>query len=163
MSIESVLGMFTNVPIDWAILAMSVIFLAFDIVRSGAKRVAILALALPATVLLISALSSDAVLGPISKQFAAPLLQAVLFAVIFVVMYVLVGRLGISYGGESGQPVQALIGGLAATVILVCIWVMTPALQSVWNFGPQVQAIFGEGYRFWWILGSFSALAFIRR
>jgi len=163
MGIDSVLGIFTNIPVDWAILAVSAIFAAFDVVRNGAKRVSMLALALPATVLLISALSNDAILGPLSKQFSTPVLQAVLFAIILTVMYVLAGRLGISYGGESGQPLQALLGGLAVTAILVCIWVTTPALQSVWHFGPQVQEIFGESYRFWWILGSYGALAFIRR
>ena len=163
MSIESVLGIFTNIPVDWAILAVFAIFAAFDVVRSGAQRVSMLALALPATVFLIAALSSDAILGPISKQFSTPVLQAVLFAIILVVMYVLAGRLGISYGGESGQPLQALLAGLAVTAILVCIWIGTPALQAVWHFGTQVQGVFGESYRFWWILGGYGALAFIRR
>ena len=78
-------------------------------------------------------------------------------------MYILVGSIGISYGSESGRPLQAALGGIAAAAIIIVVWMGMPVLNDLWNFGTQVQSIFGEAYRFWWLIGSYAALAFVRR
>ena len=154
---------FTQLPVDWIVIGAFVIIAALDVLRSGARRVCALALALPAAALVFSALSSAVVLGDISRQFSSPVLQGVLFAVTFVVMYVLVGTIGISHGSELNGLLQGALGGIAAVAIVIVIWTGTPALRDLWNFGSQVQSIFGEAYRFWWLIGSYAALAFIRK
>ena len=160
---DTVISFFTQLPADWIVLGAFVIIAALDVMRSGAKRVCTLALALPAAALVFSVLQNAAIIGDISRQFSSPVLQGVLFAIVFVVMYILVGSIGISYGSESGRPLQAALGGIAAAAIIIVIWMGTPVLNDLWNFGTQVQLIFGEAYRFWWLIGSYAALAFIRK
>ncbi|MBI4090795.1 MAG: hypothetical protein HY422_02120, partial [Candidatus Komeilibacteria bacterium] len=72
------------------------------------------------------------------------------------------GRIGLTWGGEEGLTIQAAIAGVAAAGVVVTMWVATPPLQSLWQFGPQVQEIFGETYRFFWLISAFAALAFVR-
>ena len=160
---DTVISFFTQLPVDWIVIGAFVIIAALDVLRSGARRVCALALALPAAALVFSALSSTVVLGDISRQFSSPMLQGVLFGIVFVVMYMLVGTIGISHGSELNGLLQAAVGGIAAAAIVIVIWTGTPALRDLWNFGAQVQSIFGEAYRFWWLIGSYAALTFVRR
>src|SRR3990167_4715631 len=160
---DTVIRFFTQLPVDWIVIGAFVIIAAFDCLRSGANRVSTLALALPAAALVFSALAGAVIIGDIAGQFASPMLQGVLFAIVFVVMYILVGSIGISYGSESGRPLQAALGGIAAAAIIIVVWMGMPVLNDLWNFGTQVQSIFGEAYRFWWLIGSYAALAFVRR
>mgnify|MGYP001600778088 FL=1 len=154
---------FTELPTDWIVIGVFAVVAALDILRSGGRRVCALALALPAAALVFSALSSAVLLGDISRQFSSPVLQGVLFAIVFAVMYMLVSTIGISHGKALSGLLQGTIGGIAAVAIVIVIWMGTPALRDFWNFGAQVQSIFGETYRFWWLIGSYAALAFIRR
>lgn len=160
---DSLKNFFTQLPADWIVIGAFVIIAALDIMRSGAKRVCTLSLALPAAALVFSALSSAVIIGDIASQFSSPVLQGVLFVLTFVVMYILVSTIGISHGSDSGRPLQAALGGIAAAAIVIVIWTGTPVLNELWSFGPQVQMIFGETYHFWWLIGSYAALAFIRR
>ncbi|OGG79171.1 hypothetical protein A3A39_03575 [Candidatus Kaiserbacteria bacterium RIFCSPLOWO2_01_FULL_54_13] len=162
MNLDSLTSLFAAVPTDWMIIGSFAILAAFDCVRSGARRVCTLALALPPTVILAESLSKAEILGGITGQFSTPMLEAVLFGILLVGMYVLIARIGLSWGEEAGQTIQAALAGVALTAIVVTIWIATPALDQLWNFGPQVQQIFGESYRFFWLLGSFAALAFVR-
>jgi hypothetical protein len=159
---DGVIGFFAGLPGDWIAIGAFILIAAFDIMRSGAKRVCTLGLALPAAALVFSALSSAVIIGDIAGQLSSPILQGVLFVLTFVVMYILVGSIGISYGSESGRPLQATLGGIAAAAIVIVIWMGIPVLRDLWSFGPQVQMIFGEAYRFWWLIGSYAALAFSR-
>jgi hypothetical protein len=162
MNIEAITGIFSSIPTDWLILGIFALFASFDAVHSGARRICMLALSLPATVLLINSLPDSAVLGSIAGQFSTPVLGAVLFFIVLVIMYVIVGSIGIASGGEAGQTLQAALAGVALSALVVTFWIQIPALDSIWHFGTQVQDIFGESYRFFWLLGSYAAIAFIR-
>lgn len=161
-SIPSIEGLFNVWPVDWIIILAVVVFIAFDAFRSGGTRAASLALSLPVTVLTLNALSTAAFLNGLITQFSTPLLQALLFAVLFVPLYIFTYRIIGSWGVSGGAPIEALITGLAATVILLVVWLSIPALDGLWHFGPQIQYIFSESYRFWWLLASYAALAFAR-
>lgn len=153
---------FSGVPVDWFVIGGITLIAAFDCVRMGTRRVVQVALALPLSALLMQSLPKAFILGEATSQFTTPLMQAVLLGFVFAVLYVLMGRIGIAWGGEGGQPVQAALAGVAITGILITMWIVTPALDSLWHFVPQIQDIFGEQYRFWWLLGSFGALAYVR-
>ncbi|MBI4093863.1 hypothetical protein HY417_02770 [Candidatus Kaiserbacteria bacterium] len=162
MDVTAITNIFGAIPTDWFILGGIALIAAFGCVRSGARRVAQIALAFPLAALLVQSLPQAFILGEMAAQFLNPIMQALLLGLIFVVLYVLIGRIGIAWGGEGGQPVQAALCGVAITGIIVTMWLATPALDSVWHFGPHIQDMFGAQYRFWWLLGSFGALAYVR-
>lgn len=162
MNLDSITSFFVSIPVDWMIIGGFALLAALDCVRSGARRVSQLSLAFPLSALLMQSLPGVYILGDIASQFSTPLMQALILGILFVALYLFLGRIGLSWGGEAGQPIQAALAGVAATGIVVTMWVATPSLQSLWQFGPQVQEVFGETYRFFWLIGAFAALAFVR-
>ena len=162
MTLDAATGFFSYVPTDWIIIVVLAIFIAFDALRSGFGRVTALALSLPATLFLAGSLSQARILSGVAGQFSTPLLKAVLFGIVFAAAYLLVRRMAPSYATGSGEVIQALLAGVAGTITLVVVWLLVPELQSIWHFGSQVQAVFGEAYRFWWIVGSYAVLGFAR-
>ncbi len=162
MTLNAATGFFSYIPTDWIIIFALAVFIAFDALRSGFGRATAIALSLAATLFLASSLSQARILSGVAGQFSTPVLKAVLFGIIFVFVYLLVRRITATYRAHSGEIIQSLMAGAAATAVLVTIWLAAPELQSVWHFGPQVQAVFGEQYRFWWMALSYLALAFVR-
>jgi len=162
MSIDALTGAFAAVPIDWLVLGILAFIAAVDILRAGARRICVASLALPVALLLFSTMQDAAFVNSFMAQLSAPLVQTALIGGLFVVMYVLISRLGLSWGDESGQVLQAALGGVAFAVIVATFWVATPELAPIWKFGAQASEIFGEQYRFFWILGGYGIFAYIR-
>ena len=162
MGLDTITNFFAGIPTDWLIIGAFALLAALDAVRAGARRICLLALALPVTVVLVTNLPKATLLGSITAQFSTPILGAVLFFIALVIMYIIVGRIGLAWGGEAGQTIQAALSGVAIAALVVTFWLQVPELDSIWHFGPQVQGIFGEGYRFFWFIGSYAALAFVR-
>lgn len=163
MDLSFVTGMFTSLPTDWIILGAAAAFIALDALRSGSGRAMALVVSTPVALLLFSAFKNAAVLASLGTQLTTPLLQAVLFIVLTFAVFLLVRRMSANWISDSGAPLQALLAGLAATAVLTVTWVSIPAFDALWDFGGQVRNIFGEPYRFWWVLGALATLAFIRR
>lgn len=163
MDIGSVTGFFGSVPTDWIILFAVTVLVALDALRSGSGRAMALVISMPVVLLLFNAFKSAAVLAPLGSQLGTPLLQAALFIVLTFCVFLLVRRMTASWIGDSGAPLQALLAGAAATAVIAVTWVSIPAFDALWNFGGQVRDVFGEPFRFWWVLGSLAVLAFIRR
>ena len=151
---------FTNWPTDWIVIGAVAMLIALDSLRSGRARASALALSLPATLLITSALPHAAFLGTLGATTSS-VMQVVVFTGIFIAMYISAYRMIFSFS-DGGGVIQSLVAGIAAAIILTVVWLLVPALHSIWHFGPQVQAVFGEAYRFWWLLASFAALAFVR-
>lgn len=162
MNLDAISGFFSHVPTDWIIIIVLAILLAFDALRSGFGRANALALCLPATLFLFGALPHAKILSRVVGLFGTPLLKAVLIGIVFAAAYLLVRRIAPSYSTGSTPVIQALLAGTASAIVLVVVWLSVPDLQSVWRFGPQVQAVFGEAYRFWWLAFSYTTLAFVR-
>ncbi len=148
-------------PTDWIIIVAVAIFIALDARRSGTARAAPLMVSLPAVLLITNTLPDAIFLGVLSVQITAPLAEAAIFVGIAILLYFVAHRAIFSFS-EGGGVVQALIAGFAASVILVIVWLQVPALESVWSFGDQVRMIFGEAYRFWWLIAAFAGLTFAR-
>lgn len=161
MDIASVSSIFTHWPTDWILIGAFTAFAALDAMRTGPARAAALVLSLPASLLLVEELPEAFLAGSLSAQLASPLAQAGIFAAVAVVLYFAIHRLIFTFSNGLG-PIQALLTGLAATIVLVVVWLQVPGFDAIWHFGDQVQAVFGEAYRFWWLLGSFIALAAVR-
>jgi hypothetical protein len=144
---------------DWLLIgAVALAMVLYSLWRSSTPAVTI-ALCAPLTLILSEALPHAQILGPVSQQFGTN--SAILFLAVFVVLFLLVYRITASFS-EGGGVLEALLAGLSSTAILALVWIQVPALQSLWHFGPQIQNIFGETYRFWWLLVAYAALAFAR-
>ena len=161
MDVASLSSIFTHWPTDWILIGACAAFVALDAMRSGQARAVALVLSLPASLLLIEELPKALFLGPLSVQLVSPLAQAGIFAAVTVALYFAAHRLIFKFS-DNAPPIQALVSGLAAAIVLTVIWLQVPSLDSVWHFGDQVQAVFGVAYRFWWLLGSYIALAAVR-
>ncbi|PIR83559.1 hypothetical protein COU18_02645 [Candidatus Kaiserbacteria bacterium CG10_big_fil_rev_8_21_14_0_10_51_14] len=148
-------------PTDWIIICTIAVLIAFDSLRSGTARAAALMLSLPAAFFVSRALPDAFFLGPLVGQLAVPFAQAAIFIIITILLYLVAHRAIFAFS-DGGGVVQSLITGTAAVIVLVVIWLQVPALESLWYFGDQVQTVFGTAYRFWWLVASYAALAFVR-
>jgi len=155
-------GFFSGIPLDWVVIIVFALIMSADALRGGPSRATALALALPLTLLVASALPDARLLGSIASQLNTPLIAALLHGILLVIVFICMYRITDTYGADSSHPIQAVFSGIAVAVIAVVVWLQIPALDSVWHFGPQIQAIFGDVYRFWWLLIGFIALAFAR-
>ena len=154
-------GLIAAWPTDWIIIGALATFIALDSLRSGTARAAAIMLSLPGALLVTKALPDAVFLGPLADQLTAPFVQAAIFMVIAVLLYLVAHRAIFAFS-DGGGVVQSGIAGVAAVIVLVVVWLQVPALESLWFFGDQVHAVFDEAYRFWWLVLSYAALAFVR-
>ncbi len=152
----------SGVSADWIILGIVVAVCLFDAIRSGSGRIATIGISITIAVPTSSALAKAAYLGALSGQFNTPVLKASLFFALLTALYFFLRRIFIDYGETGGQPIQSLFAAVATTALITLAWIQIDALNSVWNFGPQVKTVFGEAYRFWWLSVSLAALAFAK-
>ena len=152
-----------TLPLDWVILGGIVVVIGIDSLRSGVGRACAFAAALPIALLLHSLLSKAALVGSLGILTGSTLAQALVFGCIVLLSYILVRRMGLEYlDGGMGEPIQAVLAGGAVAILFIIIWLQVPALTTIWHFGPQLQGIFAENFRLWWLIGAYSALAFAR-
>jgi hypothetical protein len=142
------------------IAILAALFVMLSVWRGSAVAVT-LTLAAPLALLVTQALSSAAFLGSVAQQFPTGTPQALLFLAVLIAVSILIHRITSSFS-DGGGMLTSLVAGLAVTAVLIVVWIQVPALQSLWHFGPQVQAVFGAAYRFWWLLSALLALAFVR-
>ena len=161
MDFGAAANIFTQWPVDWILIGAFAAFAALDAMRNGPTRATSLMLSLPAALLLVANLPNALFIGTLVAQFTTPLAQAGVFAVVAVALYFVIHRVIFTF--SSGlPPIQSLIAGLAAAIVVVVVWLQVPGLDAVWNFGDQVRAVFSEAYRFWWLAASYIALAVVR-
>lgn len=162
MNLAALMSVFSNIPLDWVVIAVFAFIMAADALRGGPSRATALALALPLTLLVAGALPDARLMGGIASQLTSPLLSVIFDGILLVIVFICMYRITDTYSADSAHPIQALFSGVAVAAIAVVVWLQIPALDSVWHFGPQIQALFGEVYRFWWLLIAYIALAFAR-
>lgn len=160
---DAATSIFTSVPIDWFIVGGVVAIFAIDSLRSGIGRAVALALAAPLGLLLFSLVDSTLVLKDVEALQDSSMAQAVLILVLIALCFVMLRRMGIEYF-DSGvrAPLQSILAAASTTAILLVVWMHAPAFSDWYTFGDQMQAVFSESYRLWWILGSFATLTFVR-
>lgn len=156
---QSVSAAFTQVPMDWMIIGVFFIIMSALALRSGTRIVAALALALPAAAVVVSALPSTAFVSSLLLQFSSDMDQAIVFGVVFGIMYLFVLRMLGQYMYAGSMPVKALIAGAAGTVVALVFWLQVPALSNLWHFGPLFETYLGPTYRIFWLLVSYIVLS----
>ena len=152
----------SHLPVDWIIIAVCAVVIAADALRSGTRRGIAISLAFPIASILYGSMAQTVLLGNIFKTVSFPLEQNLLVIAIVVIFFVLLSRIiGSSWAASAGL-MQAFLTGAAATVVIVIFWLQLAPLQALWHFGSPVQAVFGEAYRFWWLMCAYAVLAFVR-
>ncbi len=163
MNLDAVTGVFTGIPYDWLALGGFIVIIALDSLRSGIGRACAIALSLPLATVLYALVEQTAVVGNLALLDSSSVAKLVTFGVIAIATYLLVRRIALEYvESGTGEPIQALLAGGAATAVLVVVWLQLPMSADVWQVSDKVQAIFAEQYRLIWLLGSYLALAFAR-
>ncbi len=136
------------------------LFFTFDALRAGASRVTALSIALPIAYLLSESISATALLGDLVTKSAA--IQTGFFIALTVALFVAFYRI-VDTGSDSAPPLQALLTGVAGTAACMVVFLQLPVTTLPWTFGESCSVIFGEGYRLFWLLGAYFALAIARR
>lgn len=163
MNLDAVTGMFTSIPLDWIILGALVVLIALDSLRSGIGRACAISLALPLALFLFSQLQKAIVISDISALRDNTLVQGGVFVVLALASYLLVRRIVFEHiDSGTGEPIQALLAGGAATAVLIIVWLQLPMTDSLWHLSDKVHAVFSEPYRLVWLLGAYLGLAFAR-
>lgn len=152
----------SSIQTDWIIIAAVLILVAAYTLRFGTDIPAALALALPSANVLDSLLPHAAFLGSLSGSLSSSAAQAGIFLAFAAALTFLFSRVISTFGAGSGSFFAAIFASAAMTIMLLTFWVQLPALETLWHFGPSIQAAFAEQYRFWWMVGSFVALAVAR-
>lgn len=162
MDFASTTSYLTSVPADWFIIGVFALLMIVDALRVGAGRIGAFAIAFLIAPFVVTALGHALFVGGLIANLSTPVLQAIVFGVVFVALFLLLRRTFNDYGETGGQPLQAVFAGIAVTALVLLAWIQIPVLEAVWHFGGQVQAAFAEPYRFWWLIVSLAALAFAK-
>lgn len=163
MDMSAVVGFFARIPTDWIILFAVAAFGALDSLRSGSARVCAASLALPMTAFLAPLVSKASFIAPFAEQLPKTWGSTLVFVLLFIVLFVFARRMCGMWGMNTDGVIQALLAGITLSVVMVCVWIASPALQgTVWHFGATTQTVFGEAWTLWWMLGAYAALAFVR-
>jgi hypothetical protein len=160
MDFGSVSSAFSQIPLDWILVVIFFVVIAADALRAGPVRAGAIAISLPLSALLYQMIPQTVLLSSISSQFPKSFEQALLFAILEIILFVCFNQLLYSFESHSSL-LSAVVCGLCATVVVLVVWTQVPVLQSLWHFDSQIVAIFGASYRFFWLIGSYLALAFI--
>lgn len=146
---------------DWIVFCLLVVVASVDTWRSGSSRAAALAAALPLASILFTLMPQAFILGGIVAK-ASPITNAVIFTVLAVVSFLACYRIVGPFSADEGSIPRALITGIATTIVVVVFALQIPALHSAWQLSSSFASAFGSSFRWWWIVGSFLVLAYIR-
>lgn len=158
----STAALFGGWPIDWPILGLIAALLSLESFSSGSTRTSTISIAFPITFLIFQWLPNTFIANTVMNQLVTPAALSAVFGILFIALYFVIHRMLFSFGSSGGDVPQALISGVATTIILTVFWIQTPGLMNLWHLGPQVQLVFNETVRAWWLLGAFAVLAYTR-
>ena len=152
-----------HIPFGWIVIVILLLILTFDAMRSGAAHASIIAIASPVSLLLFSLIPHAFLLGGVvTPLLSSTFVMAGIFLALFIVTFLLTNRMTATFGGMSGGLMNSFLAGVSGTVALAITWMQVPALMTLWNPGSQLHAIFGLPYAFFWFVGVYVVLAFVR-
>jgi hypothetical protein len=153
---------FAHVPIDWIVIAAFVLLITFDAMRSGSGRASVIAVTFPVAAFLSNLLPHTFLIGNAIKSLTTPLIQGGIFILLFVLIFICMHRIIYNLGGISRGLFFSFLSGISAVIVAVVMWLQVPALNALWHFSTTIQSIFGISYAFFWMIGAYLVLAFVR-
>jgi hypothetical protein len=161
MDLTSVTGLFLHMSFDWLLLIGAGLLAFLDSMRGGSARAVALSLSLPLTYLLMALAPKAQLVAGMQGQLSSSLAQALFAAAVLFVCFLLLYRMTDTFVSEGGF-LQSLAGALGLAALLGLFWALIPGFAAVYEPSAQMQGIFAEPYRFWWLLAALAALAFSR-
>ena len=145
--------------VDWLIVIGIFVLLLFDAIRAGTGRSAGIVFACGLSYLLYELLPTAIFFGPYVTSLEESVVQAAPFVILVALCYLFVRRIADSFNDFEGF-LQAILASAAATITILVVWHTVPALLALWDFNSLINLLFGETYRFWWLIVALSMLAF---
>jgi hypothetical protein len=159
---EGATELFTSVPIDIFVIGALVAVIGIDAVKHSIGRASALAVAMPLGLFLYSLIPSTLFLGTLDFLRNSPSAERITLIICIILAYILARRIGLEFVSGAGGLMQGIFAGVAATVVLIVIWLHAPILDSLYHLSDPVRSLFAEPYRLFWLLGSYAILAFAR-
>jgi hypothetical protein len=151
-----------HIPIDWIAILIFTLLLTFDAMRSGSGRASVLAVTFPVAAFLSNLLPHTFVIGAFATSLSSSIVQAAIFLLVFVAVFIFMYRIIINLAAISRGLFFSFLAAISATIVIIVMWLQVPALVALWHFSGPVQSIFGASYAFFWLLGAYLILAFVR-
>lgn len=161
MDASGILDVFRSMPIDWLIVVIVMLVSAIDSAWAGASRSIAFALGFPLALFLYAAAAQAFLLSSALDQVTTPIAQAIAFGCILAASWFATYRLFSVFDAPLSFP-MAFLTGISLAVITVVYLLATAPLQSLVHLSPSIHMVFGDVYRFWWLVLSYFALAFVR-
>jgi hypothetical protein len=158
----STVALLSGWSMDWPLLGIIAMLLSLECFSAGSTRTSTISIAFPLTAILFSWLPHTFLIASFMSQLGTPVAEAALFGLILIGAYFAIHRIIFAFGSGGGDVPRSVVSGVAATIILVIFWLQTPGLNEIWQFSAQVQLIFGEQAKAWWLIGTFAILAYTR-
>jgi uncharacterized membrane protein YobD (UPF0266 family) len=159
---NTLLPYITHIKPDTIVLVALVIGLTAISISWGTARACVIALTIPVSAFLFTLVHDAAFASTINEHLTNVWLQSGLFFLIAIFVYIMTHRMYRSYHNEGESLVLALLAGMATAIIVVVVWVHTPALVGIWTFNPFLTTMFGASYALWWFIVSFLLLGYVR-
>ena len=150
-------------PMDWVILALFAVVVTIVTLRAGTQYAVAFSLAAPMVVFIYNALPWTAFVGQYTSRFVQPSVQAIFVGFLLITLLALIYRM-MPYSGVTGSlPIQAILAGFAAAVILAVVLLQFPALSVFIQPSPLMHTVFGPAYGVFWIIAAYLSLAIARK
>lgn len=146
---------------DWIVFCLIIVVAAVDTWRSGSSRAAAIAVALPLASVLFTLIPQAFILGGIIEK-ASSLTNAVIFTILCVVSFFVCYRVVGPFSADEGSVPRAVLTGAAMTIIIVVFALQIPELHTAWHLSTSFASVFGTSFRWWWVMGCFAVLAYVR-
>lgn len=160
MDVEAVRGIFSTLPVDVVASVLFATFITVATLRLGASFAISLSLSLIVANALFATLPHTFMLGSMLAG-TTPMVASAIFGALVLLLTFVMYRMTATLSDDSARPLFAIATGMAATVVVLTMWQITP-LSSLWHFNPMIQGIFGETYRLFWLLLAFISFAFVK-
>src|SRR5579859_4360250 len=108
----------SQIPIDWLIIGVFFVIVFADAIRVGSVRAASLALSFPISALMFQMIPQTFFLSTLSDQFPHNIEQALIFAILEVIIFVCLHQMLYSFDAYTSLT-SAAVCALAATVAVL--------------------------------------------
>lgn len=157
---QAVTASFAHLSVDWLFMGALFVLATFDGYQSGGARAASVALSALVSALLLALVPETALISGMSQGIVNG--DAIVFGVLFVLLYLLIRRITEGMGFGLSGIISAVLCGFGTVAIVMSVILATPALSSLWEFGPIVQQLFSPAARLYVIVAGLAALSFAR-